>query len=208
MLSVKCCAFDQQSSFTLHTPWHESHMCHQQTLNLMTFSLFFSFVHYFIFFLLDGAPLDALDMKPQACFLNTPQRTELMFSSRVSFSGKRKREEQKKSKQRLPQPLLPNISVRNRGKATGVAVRGHTAAVASAQPSKPLLGMRSARCFPSETVRCVHKGESAGGVLLSFPNACLPAGFSFPTLPLTIAVFLWMAFKQPFQSLQDCYASS
>lgn len=43
MLSVKCTAFNQQSSFTLHMPWHESHMCHQQMLNLMTFSVFFSF---------------------------------------------------------------------------------------------------------------------------------------------------------------------
>ena len=26
MLSVKCSAFNQQSSFTLHLPWHESHL--------------------------------------------------------------------------------------------------------------------------------------------------------------------------------------
>lgn len=50
MLSAKFSAFNQQASFTLHILWHENHMCHQQTLNLTTFSLFFSFVHYFIFF--------------------------------------------------------------------------------------------------------------------------------------------------------------
>lgn len=31
-------------------PWHESHTCHQQMLNLMTFSVSFSFVHCLIFF--------------------------------------------------------------------------------------------------------------------------------------------------------------
>ena len=123
------------------------------------------------------------------------------FFPRYLFSGKRKREEKK----HLSNPHLPpqHHCAKQRAKATGVAVRGHTAAVASTQPNKSLPGMRSASCFPSETVQCLCTEENAGGFLLRVPNFFSSAGFSLPTLPLTLAVFLWIAFKWKFQSLQN-----
>lgn len=96
------------------------------------------------------------------------------------FQGKEK--EQKKSKQ---PPLAPITLSCKTEKAISVAIRGHTAAAASTQPSKFVTGMRSASCFPYETVQCLCTEETAGGFLLHFTNFF--AGFSLPTLPLTFA---------------------
>lgn len=119
-------------------------------------------------------------MKIQACFLNKPQHTKLILFFHVSFSGKRKRT--KKSQQPLLAPITLSCKTE---KAISVAIRGHTASAASTQPSKFVTGMRSASCFPSETVQCLCTEESAGGFLLHFTN--FSAGFSLPTLPLTFA---------------------
>lgn len=69
------------------------------------------------------------------------------------FSGKIKREEQIYQSNPCLLPVTPLCETE---KATGVAIRGHTAAVVSTQSSKPLIGMRSGSCFPSETVHYLN----------------------------------------------------
>lgn len=149
-------------------------------LNLMAFSFSLSFVHYFIFF---GRCSRYSGYEDSSLFFKQATAYKVNTFFHVSFSGKRKRT--KKSQQPLLAPITLSCKTE---KAISVAIRGHTAAAASTQPSKFVTGMRSASCFPSETVQCLCTEESTGGFLLYFTNFF--AGFSLPTLPLTFAVWL------------------
>lgn len=168
----------------------------------LTFSLSFRFVHYFTFLGTWGTAwwswheVSSLFSKHV-----TAHRVYTLFPCLLSQENRKKEKKRKKTgtqKAKWPSSFPPRYHwAKPRGKATGVAIRGHAAAVASAQPSKPLPGLSSASCFPAEAVRCLRAAGSAEGWPLSFQIfVCLLASCScLSTLQSFFRLLLSETFK-------------